>query len=140
MKKICKITVVLLLFILSIKIHAQQIDTLQYLKETFEAKKADYIGKPFSCILNKMDKIYPQSVFSMPSVYNITLTEVTKFYFILPKQGLGKNVIYIYIKWETPIPTKDVDNTEKIDKSGFTPEKKVFYGSKIVKDLKIIKM
>ena len=45
---------------LSLKSHAQ-LDTLKYLRENFEDKKSEYIGKPFSYLLSKMTKIQPKT-------------------------------------------------------------------------------
>ncbi len=40
------------------------LDTLGYLK-TFEANKAEYIGKNFSYLLSKMKKLQPQTIWSV---------------------------------------------------------------------------
>ncbi len=67
MKNILKITF-LFAFIFSIQSKAQ-LDTLSYLKQ-FEINKAQYIGQPFSKLLQDMTQIQPKTVWSNPPKNN----------------------------------------------------------------------
>ncbi|WP_294269865.1 hypothetical protein [uncultured Chryseobacterium sp.] len=56
---------IITLFILTVgicKINAQ-LDTLNYLKQ-FELNKANYIGQPFSKLLNEMTQIQPKTAWA----------------------------------------------------------------------------
>lgn len=63
MKSYFKIPTIILLFLSGIICQAQVSDTLAYIK-SFEANKANYIGQPFSKLLNNMTQLQPKSIWS----------------------------------------------------------------------------
>ena len=60
---------------------SKTLDTLEYLKSNFEIKKRQYIGKPFSCLLSKMLKIQPKTVWNTPAMNDSTTVEKSLFRF-----------------------------------------------------------
>lgn len=133
MKYILKTTIIFFLFI-SLKSFAQ-LDTLNYLKQ-FEINKASYIGQPFSKLLNEMTQIQPKSVWATSNFRNKNLTVFNRFKFCNIEQSYY-NVITLSIEWETPISRSDTKYYEQLNSFYFTNDERQFYGSKIVKDIKV---
>lgn len=112
-----------------------QLDTLNYLKQ-FEANKANYIGHPLSKLLNDMNQIQPKTVWSNPSRNNKNIISNTRFKFCEMNYSFH-NTITLSITWQTVIPRNQILNLEQLNHFYFTNAEKLFYGSKIVKDIRV---
>src|SRR6218665_339964 len=110
----------------------EKMDTLNYLKQ-FEANKANYIGQPFSKLLNDMTRIQPKTIWPSPSFksknYNYTNTLI-----FCEMDYSFHNAIKISIEWQTPISRSDTKYYQLLNHSYFTNDERSFYGSKIIKD------
>lgn len=127
-----------LLFFISLFLFIEgkaQLDTLNYLKQ-FEANKANYIGHPFSKLLNDMTQIQPKTVWSLPLKNNATLVRYTDFKFCEKKFSFY-NAITLSIKWQTDIPISQTDALGVQNQYYFTNDEKAFYGSRIIKDIMV---
>ena len=133
MRNILKITL-LFAFLFSIESKAQ-LDTLNYLKQ-FEANKANYIGQPFSKLLNDMTQIQPKTVWSLPVKNKISMVRNTRFKFCEMDYSFH-NTIILSIQWQTDIPITQTDALGLQNQYYFTNDEKVFYGSRIIKDIKV---
>lgn len=133
MKNISKIFL-LLTFALFTKSYAQ-LDTLNYIKQ-FEANKSNYIGQPFSKLLNDMVQIQPKTVMPILSFKPKNYTLKSTFYFC-EKEGSFSNAITLEIEWQNPIPRTDTKYYEGKNNFYFTTDEKIFYSSKIVKNIKV---
>lgn len=135
-----KILILLSLICLSVsaKINAQNmpLDTLNYLKQNFEINKANYIGHPFSKLLNDMTAIQPKTVWSDSPHRNKNIRKSSRFKFTY-KELSFHNVITLYIEWETPLPTQETKVLSIANQYYFTNQEKAYYGNKIVKDIKV---
>ena len=109
-----------------------QLDTLNYLKQ-FELNKANYINNPLSKLLNDMSQIQPKTAWP---TFGRKKTETigTSFNFTY-KELSFHNAITLLIKWQDPIPRGQTKFYEQKNAFYFTNEEKVFYGSKIIKDI-----
>lgn len=136
MKKIIKITT-LIIFLFSVKINAQ-LDTLQYLKTNFEIQKTEYIGKPFSYLLNKMTAIQPKTSWSYQHQKDFGKSYATAFKFCDMDYSFH-NAVTLYIKWQEIIPTSQIKYYEKKNGFYFTNEEKNFYSNKIIKDIAVFR-
>ncbi|SHL87664.1 hypothetical protein SAMN05444360_105149 [Chryseobacterium carnipullorum] len=134
MKKIFKIIPLFILTLLSYKVNAQ-LDTLNYLKQ-FEANKAQYIGQPFSKLLQAMTQIQPKTIWADYNIENKTITKRSRFKFCEMDYSF-KNVITMNITWGNDIPFSQVEYYEKNNNFYFTDEERAFYGNKIVKDIMV---
>ncbi|SHL87614.1 hypothetical protein SAMN05444360_105147 [Chryseobacterium carnipullorum] len=134
MKKIFKIIPLFILTLLSYKVNAQ-LDTLNYLKQ-FEANKMQYIGQPFSKLLQDMTQIQPKTVWADYNIENKTKTKRSLFNFC-EKEYSFKNVITVNITWDNDIPYTQVEYYEKKNHFYFTDEERSFYGNKIIKDIMV---
>src|SRR5688500_5617591 len=133
MKNIFKMTVVIFL-LFCIKTNAQ-LDTLNYLKQ-FETNKASYIGQPFSKLLNDMIQIQPKTVWNRPPRNNKNIILITRFKFCDMNYSFN-DVITLSILWQTPIAQSQTKYYEQLNNFYFTNDEKLFYGSKIIKDIKV---
>ncbi|MDM1073549.1 hypothetical protein HX001_13745 [Empedobacter brevis] len=125
---------IILLFSLQ-TINAQQIDTLTYVKQ-FEINKANYIGKPFSVLLNDMNTISPKTVWVTPNPNNKNNIKNSRFKFATKEKSF-KNAITLLITWKDFVPFKDIEYLSKKNKFYFTDEEKNFYGTKIIQDITV---
>jgi hypothetical protein len=128
------IKLILLLFSLQ-TINAQQIDTLNYIKQ-FETNKVNYIGKPLSVLLNDMSKTPPKTVWfniNVDDKYNV----IESHFKFSTKEKSFKNAITLSITWKEKIPFKSVEYLYKKNKFYFTDEEKNFYGNKIIQDITV---
>ncbi|WP_100077349.1 hypothetical protein [Chryseobacterium camelliae] len=126
---------IITLFILTVgisKINAQ-LDTLNYLKQ-FEFNKANYIGQPFSKLLNEMTQIQPKTAWAASMGRKKTISADTRFKFA-EKELSFRRTVTLLIKWQDPIPRDQTQFYEQKNAFYFTNEEKTFYGSKIVKDI-----
>ncbi len=114
-----------------------QVDTLNYLKQ-FEVNKASYIGQPFSKLLKDMAQIHPKTAWSVPLTGKKTITTNTRFYFCA-KELSFHNVITLWIEWQNIIPRDQTKYYEQKNDFYFTNEESNFYGSKIIKDIKVFR-
>ncbi|WP_419870360.1 hypothetical protein [Chryseobacterium sp. CT-SW4] len=110
-----------------------QLDTLNYLKQ-FEANKANYIGQPFSQLLNDMTEIQPKTVWSLPIGTKKTISTDSRFKFTLKEYSFYKPITLLIV-WAPEIPRDQTEYYEKKNKFYFTNDEKNFYGSKIIKDI-----
>ncbi|WP_288377083.1 hypothetical protein [Chryseobacterium culicis] len=133
MKKISKI-LLMITFCLFIKSFAQ-LDTLNYLKQ-FEVNKTSYIGKPFSKLLNDMTQIKPKTVWPVPNFKTKYYNFSTDFNFC-DKEASFHNVVTLSIEWETPILRHETRYFQELNNALFTNEERNFYGSKIIKGIKV---
>lgn len=133
MKNILKI-IFLLTFLFSFQGKAQ-LDTLNYLKQ-FEINKANYIGQPFSKLLQNMTQIQPKTVWNRPQRNNKTIILSTQFSFCEKKYSFY-NAITLYITWQTSIPTNQTNALSTQNHFYFTNDEKSFYGNRIIKDIRV---
>jgi hypothetical protein len=133
MNKILKISLIVFLSF-SVSIFAQ-LDTLNYLKQ-FEANKANYIGQPFSKLLNDISQVHPKTVWPVPNFKTKNYNFSTNFNFC-DKEFSFYNVITLSVEWENPILRSETKYYQQLNDSFFTNDEKGFYGSKIVKDIKV---
>jgi hypothetical protein len=134
MKNIIK-TLFLGLFIFCFNKLSAQLDTLNYLKQ-FEANKNQYIGKPFSVLLNSMTQIQPKTAWSIPLGRKKTITSDTRFKFA-NKELSFNNTVTLLIDWNEEIPRTQTRFYEQKNEFYFTNEEREFYGNKIIKDIKV---
>ncbi|SHL87638.1 hypothetical protein SAMN05444360_105148 [Chryseobacterium carnipullorum] len=134
MKKILKIIPLFILIIVSNRAYAQ-LDTLNYLKQ-FEANKAQYIGQPFSKLVSDMNQITPKTVWPTFEFNNKKNVEESMFKFC-KKEHSFKNSIILRIVWYNEIPYSQIQYYQNKNQFYFTDEERLFYGSKIVKDIKV---
>lgn len=126
----------LILLLLSLQtINAQQIDTLTYVKQ-FEINKNNYIGKPFSILLNDMTKISPKTVWMTTNPSNMNNIKESRFKFTTKEKSF-KNAVTLLITWKDFVPFKDIEYLSKKNKFYFTSEEKNFYGTKIIQDISV---
>lgn len=133
MKTIYKILFFVLLCV-SLKISAQ-LDTLNYLKQ-FEANKAQYINQPLSKLLNDMTQIQPISVWEGSNHKNMNLIPFSRFRFCEMDESFSDNII-LSITWMTPLHRSETEYYENKNGFFFTNDERNYYGSKIVKDIKV---
>lgn len=132
MKNILKLAIV---FILLFSFQSKaQLDTLNYLKQ-FEANKANYIGQPFSKLLDDMTQIQPKTVWSQSIFNNKNILRNTRFKFCNMNKTFNGNVINLDITWQIDIPRNETKALSTQNEYYFTNEEKNFYGNKIVKDI-----
>ncbi|BEV06690.1 hypothetical protein [Chryseobacterium gambrini] len=112
-----------------------QLDTLNYLKQ-FEINKANYIGYPFSKLLNNMTQIQPMAVWNTPPRNNKNIGTKTGFSFC-KMQNSFHNTITLMIVWQQPIPNTQTHYYEQLNDFYFTNDEKLFFGNKIVKDIMV---
>ena len=112
----------------------EQLDTLNYLKQ-FEAHKANYIGQPFSVLLNNMTLMQPKTVWPK-SPHNKNIRTGSMFIFN-HKELSYHNAIVLYIEWETPLPSSETKALSTANQFYFTNDEKSFYGNKIIKDIRV---
>jgi len=117
-----------------LKINAQ-LDTLNYLKQ-FEINKAQYINQPFSKLLNEMIQIQPISVWASINHKKINLVTNTRFRFCEMDESFSDN-ISLGITWQTPLTSSEIDYYESKNGFFFTNDERNYYGSQIVKDIKV---
>lgn len=132
MKKINK-----LLLILAVIISANsfaQLDTLNYLKQ-FEANKANYVGQPFSKLLNDMTQIQPKAHFSHSPMNKRLYTDRIRFIFCNPEFEFAKNTIIFKVIWEIPFLKADIKSMEISNHYLFTQQEKSYLANKIIKDI-----
>lgn len=111
-----------------------QTDVLSYAKQ-FETNKSEYIGKPFSYLLNKLStQTQPKRVWFTPNPNNKNVILTSTFSLNKKEDNYG-SAIRLYITWQDPISFVDVDYYYKKNKTFFTEEEKKFYGDKIIKDI-----
>ncbi len=112
-----------------------QLDTLNYLKQ-FEANKINYINQPFSKLVNAMTQIQPVSVWAGVNAKNIKVTPFSQFLFCEMDESFSSNIILVVI-WQTPLPASETDYYENKNGFFFTNDERNYYGSKLVKDIKV---
>ncbi|MGV0753629.1 hypothetical protein [Empedobacter brevis] len=112
-----------------------QPDVLSYVKQ-FEINKANYIGKPFSVLLNDMNKISPKTVWESPNPNNKNNIKKSLFNFTTKEKSF-KNAITLLITWKELLPFKDIEYLSKKNEFYFTNEEKNFYGNKIIQDISV---
>jgi hypothetical protein len=129
--------IVLSIFFFTVQIKAQSVtDTLQYLKNNFELKKSNYIGKPFSVLLTDL-RIQPTQSWHITPFRKKNSVISTDFYFLKKGFTYNPSTIVLSIYWQEEIPRATVEVYEKKNGYLFTSDEKTFYGNKIVKDIKV---
>ncbi len=130
MKTIIKILIIKILIILTIfpfsKTNAQVADTLAYVK-TFEANKANYIGQPFSKLLNDMSQLQPKHLF--------TYYQDSSLMFCKEDDLFTAGTVNMVIFWQIPIPSTDSEYYENKNNFLFTNDERNYYNNKIVKNI-----
>lgn len=129
MKTLIKI-IVCSIFFLSIKANAQ-LDTLNYIKQ-FETNKINYINQPFTKLLNDMVQIQPKTVW--PTIARKGFIYRTRFKFCELKDSYY-NVITLLIEWQEPVSSSQAKHYTDLHGYYFTNDERVFYGSKLVKNI-----
>ncbi|WP_294264232.1 hypothetical protein [uncultured Chryseobacterium sp.] len=133
MNNIFKI-VLLITLTFSIKSKAQ-LDTLNYLKQ-FETNKVNYIGQPFSKLLQDMTQIQPKTAWPIPNFKTKHYNFSTDFKFC-DKEFSFYNAVTLIVEWQTPISRSDSKYYQVLNHSYFTNDEKAFYSSKIIKDIMV---
>ncbi|MET3538245.1 hypothetical protein [Chryseobacterium limigenitum] len=112
------------------------IDTLNYLKK-IETDKTLYVGKSLSYLLNNMTQIEPKTIWKIPKHGIRKLVSESVFSFNKKSPFIYKHIVSLIITWNEPIPYSDVEYYEQKNHFIFTNEERHFYGSKIIKDIKV---
>lgn len=123
------------IFIFLFSFAYSQLDTLNYIKQ-FEVNKINYIGKPFSVLLNDMKQIQPKTVWSLNHGRYKTFIIGNRFKFV-DKDFSFHNAITLSITWQETIPMSDFKFYSIKNNFFFTQEERDFYGTKIIKDIKV---
>ncbi len=110
-----------------------KMDTLKYLK-SFEADKKKYIGKSFSYLLSKMDKMQPQTIWSVPGSRDSTVVTKSLFRFSDINYPI-MNETKMLITWEAGLPYKTVSFNNQRNKFYFSESERRYYGARIVKNI-----
>lgn len=134
MKNFLKITFIIIL-LSNIQCKAQSIDTLNYLKQ-FEANKSNYIGQPFSKLLNDMTQIQPKTVWVYPIKNKRSMIRNTIFNFCEKKYSFG-NAVTLLVTWQNDILTNQAEALSDQNQDYFTNDERAFYGSKIIGDIMV---
>ncbi|MDN3692910.1 hypothetical protein QWZ06_11755 [Chryseobacterium tructae] len=113
--------------------YSQQ-DTLKYLKQ-FEVNKAQYIGKPFSGLLNDMTKIQPKAIWHNGPFNNKNIRTSSDLGFYDLSKGYEFGAVTLVIHWQDPISVTEVNYYKNKNKNNFTSEEKNFFGKRIIKDI-----
>ena len=113
----------------------ERLDTLSYLKQ-FEVNKANYIGQPFSKLLNEMTQIQPKTAWSLPIKNKRNMVRNTSFKFCT-KDYSFYDAVTLTIIWQTDIPYSETSSLGIQNQYYFTNSEKLFYSNKIVKDIKV---
>ncbi|GAA4148801.1 hypothetical protein GCM10022217_00160 [Chryseobacterium ginsenosidimutans] len=133
MKNLLKLT---LLFTLLFSFKGKaQLDTLNYLKQ-FEANKANYIGQPFSKLLQDMTQIQPKTAWVYPIKNKRSMIRNTMFNFCEKKYSFG-NAVTLLVTWQNDILTSQAKVLGTQNHYFFTNDERIFYGSKIVGDIMV---
>lgn len=139
MKHIKILITIFCVFFISNKNKAQQItDTLNYVKQ-FEINKSNYIGQPFSQLLNNMTNLQPKTVNSLVGIWGQNSISFSCFNFTEKDKQYEKETVYMIITWQTPLSTSDTKPLTVQNGFLFTNDEKNFYGSKIIKDIEVLK-
>ena len=117
------------------RINGQKLDTLNYLKQ-FETNKVNYIGQPFSKLLNDITQIQPKTVWPSPNFKAKDYNFETDFNFC-NKEFSFHNAITLSIVWQTPVLRSYTKYYQLLNHSYFTNDERNFYGNKIIKDIKV---
>nr|WP_315029711.1 hypothetical protein [uncultured Chryseobacterium sp.] len=115
--------------------NSKVIDTLSYLK-TFEANKEEYIGKDFSYLLSKMEKMQPKTIWSIPNSVDSTIITRSLFRFSDINYPI-MNETKMMITWEREIPSKTVNFNNQRNKFYFSESERHFYGTRIIRNILI---
>ena|SRR6218665_2065142 len=118
-----------------IRKRTEKMDTLNYLKQ-FETNKANYIGQPFSKLLNDMTQIQPKTIWATSNFKNKNQV-ISSMMNFCNKEYSFYNVITLLVEWQTPILKNEIKYYEQLNHFYFTNDEKNFYGSKIIKDIKV---
>ena len=137
MKNTLKIVTLFCLLFLNNKAFSQ-LDTLNYLKTNFEIQKAQYINKPFSFLLNNMTQIQPKAAWAFSGSWKRNDRNYTEFCFNF-KEACFHNAVTLQIEWQNTIPASETEYLEKKNLYFFTNEEKLFYDSKIIKDIRVFR-
>lgn len=137
MKKIINLFAILFFFTFSCKVYSQ-VDTLNYVKQ-FEINKIEYINKPFSYLLNHMTQLQPQTVSSLINIWGKDLAAYSHFDYTESEMQYGRETVYMIVYWKNPISHSQAMLLSKQNKFLLTNDEKIFYGDKIVKDIKVFK-
>ncbi|MEZ7506135.1 hypothetical protein [Flavobacterium sp. Arc2] len=126
-----------LLFFFSVQTKAQTVSvTLQYLKNNFELKKGDYIGKPFSVLLKDLN-VKPTETFHVTPFRKKNSVIGTYLYYFKKVYNATSSRINLYLTWQEQIPKETVRFYEKKNNYLFTNEMETFYANKIIKNIEV---
>lgn len=130
-------TIFISFFFLGSCLYAQtQKDVLSYAKQ-FETNKSEYIGKPFSYLLSKLTaQTQPKKVWTFPNINNKNIVLISTFSLNKKEDDYG-NAVRLDITWQEPIPFENVFKYIQKNSGVFTEEEKIFYGTKIIKDIEV---
>jgi hypothetical protein len=115
-----------------------QLDTLNYLKQ-FEINKKNYIGQPFSKLLNDMKFAKPSMMRKRPIHGIVKLVSATIFCFNKRCPFDSDNAGCLSITWEESLHYRDSGyrSLEEKNNNYFTKDEESFFDSKIVKDIQV---
>lgn len=143
-------TFLLFLFISIAKINFAQVpitDTIGYLRDSIQAKRTYYIGKPLSVLLNdlKLNIVSYTARVPFNTEPEIIQFKVTSLQFYSSGVLLTRSYdkiktpnIFIEFDQSIPIPRKKFEIGNILDwTTGWTPEKAAFFGDHILSDLQI---
>jgi hypothetical protein len=132
-----KSIITILCFVLLAKNSSAQIDTFAFLKN-FELQKAQYIGQPFSVLLNAMGQVQPKSAWYGRNARNKTQIPYCTFNFVTPDNCFSYlGVITMLVDWQTSIPLQDIKYYTNLNHFYFTNSERQFYSNKIIKDISV---
>ena len=135
-----KLFLLFLFFMQAKGMYAQtQVDTIGLLKQTILNNKTNFIGKPFSALVNSLSPSLPIKHYS-PEWFGGLKNRQTSFGFIDVEnvRRSPKNIIYIYIYWQNP-ESRDNEATQwrKLPAGQWSQDDFNYYKDWIVKDIKV---
>lgn len=122
-------------------------DTIKYIKCIFDDRRTHYIDKPFYMLLNDLE--LPLRSFFNGKMHSTTNTgEATTFAFydvqktnIILADRLAyrrqhiEDIVFITIRWKTPLPPDIVENLYKTSGGKFTPAVQEYFRKQIISDI-----
>ncbi len=140
MKKILLILAIILANTENAKAQTGVPDTLAYLQSVVD-NKAQYIGQPFSTLLNNLQVQIKYFHPRRHIIYDISKETSTRFAFYFPQDGLDDYYLTypsLEISWQTSLNANQSDIFwNNSDGGGWTTAVANFYSSGIIADIKI---
>ncbi|WP_447641028.1 MULTISPECIES: hypothetical protein [Chitinophagaceae] len=129
---------IFILLVLNTTTHAQAQDTIGLLKQTILNKKSNFLGKPFSTLVNALPASLPIKNY-YPEPFS-KMNRKTDFGFMSMdnlRRG-AKNIIYVIIYWLNPASEdSEFAQWRKLPVGQWDQDDLDFYKNWIIKDIKL---